>query len=181
MNKNNVIPKWLTAILMVLCAGGMVYCIWSIAKNLATPLVIANYAVGLLTLLADLIYCLNGYKKDASIYYKTVCVLMAVSSILTLILISQAKEDALVWQICRISYLILIVIRLVFAFAKDMGVEATMAFYITMVIIVLLNAGMSIGLKVYTAMDTIIAITVTAVFGIMIYAKYKDKASRGSK
>ena len=164
---------------LLLIAAAVVLSIIGICGEVATAIRIISTVIRLLALLFAGFYILSGYSKDAAKYYKLFGIVYLLSTVLGLI--SCISNTPTVLSV--ICYVLTIIGILALAFAKDLG--KTKSFIICAVLVVLQIAlTVSVYLQADPAIVKInmfISIDLACLFGIMTYAKYLDKAERGTK
>ena len=164
---------------LLLIAAAVVLSIIGICGEGATATRIITTVIRLVALLFAGFYILSGYRKDAAKYYKLfgfLYMLTMVSGIISGIFNTTSALNV----ICDVLIVIGI---LALAFAKDLG--RTKSFVICAVLVVL---QIVLVLLVYFAGDpavvkiiSFIGIDLACLYGIMTFAKYLDKAERGTK
>ena len=136
----------------------------------------------IVALLYGLIYSLNGYKKDASKYYKTFMYLYLLSTVITLILtffvaINELRKYGILVIIANVVILLSLTIL---AFAKDLGEKKSNG-----LALVILGASI-FKLCIVTKTISYISIAfdnlmLACILCVFVSAKYTEKTSRGAK
>lgn len=143
----------------------------------------------LLALFAGLFYILKGCKKDAAKYFQTFVAAFTIAEAVSIISLCVATSTIFSAKVLALIFLfdvVLLALLVYLLIKKDLGVKKTVT--------------MGLAILVFSAIDFIKGIMISAKAGapnealigfatlslgltllFMIYAKYKDKAARGSK
>jgi len=179
MKEQKIVPIWLGILDLLLIIGGIAWTVYSM--NYVAPPVgyeleyIIIHAFTLVVLLVELSYGITGYKKSSSLFFSITVFLYAALAMSNTLLVRQGPFFLPLLSIISFGTLC------VLAFAKDLGKKKSYAFC-------LINLASSV---IRIVLYKVVAGTVLgAMFGnlllaitlcIMIYAKYADKAARGTK
>ena len=137
----------------------------------------------IIALIFGLIYSLNGYKKDASKYYKAFMYLYLLSTVITLILslfvaINELRKYGILVVIANV---VILISETILAFAKDLGEKKSNGLALAILAISIFKlcfvTTKTIS-HISIAFDNLILAIILCVF---VSAKYADKASRGAK
>jgi len=120
-------------------------------------------------------YIFSGFSKDAAKYFKAFGVIFALALVAAL----AAADGYLMTLLAALSLSAVIILT----FGKDMGKKASfIACGILLVLTVLFYiASLSSNAAFAVRSMTVTGIVLSLLLGVMIYAKYADKAQRGSK
>ena len=137
----------------------------------------------IVALIYGLIYSLNGYKKDASKYYKIFMYLYLLSTVITLILtffvaINELRKYGVLVIIANVIILMSLAIL---AFAKDLGEKKSNGLALAVLAISIFKlcfVSTKTISHISIAFDNLMLACILCVF---VSAKYADKASRGAK
>ena len=142
-------------------------------------LLIAYRAINIVALVFALFYILYGYTKNAAGYYKTYGYLLFLSILITSITAFQRTTK----NLTIISCAALIIVSAILAFGKDLGKKNSFILCGVLVLGELVNSYAVYNL--YGLQKTFetcaINLVIVCLYGIMTYAKYLDKAERGTK
>jgi len=180
MEKKKIVPTWVTIIMLVLCAGGMVFDIISISQSLDYPLTVANFAVHILALLSAVLYCTNGFKKDSAIYYKTSWFLTAAVTLLFIINEFIYGDKDTTWSLIIIFTGALFLGRLIFAFAQNLGKQASYVLLCFIYVMFFFTMGLLVSKDPTYLIIALVNTALNGILGLMVFAKYKDKDARGT-
>ena len=127
----------------------------------------------ILALVAALIYCLLGYRKNASLFFKIFLYLFMIHIFVDAI---DVNAPYLVQCICVIQFGLICALSLSINLGKTRSYIYTLSLIICVIakIIVFL-----IGLSELSS-GSISELILMMIMGIMVYAKYQDKAARGT-
>lgn len=125
------------------------------------------------------IYLLNGYSKNAAIYYKTFLLMIAIVNVFDAIgcIVAQGFGLALIIKIIKIILLVGLV------FWKDQGKRYSWMMFIILLVIDLTSSlffDPVAGAVLYRVLLSLCRLLNTATVGLAILGKYKDKVSRGT-
>lgn len=136
-------------------------------------------ALCIIALIFGLFYSLSGYKKDSAKYYRAFMYLYLVSSIVSLLAPLLVTSNTFITVINAI----IVILVLVLAFAKDIGVDNSTYFSLLILLLNLVKLFYSFtGVAEFSKMASNFANLILAcILCIFVSAKYKDKESRGSK
>lgn len=140
----------------------------------------------IVSLLFGLIYALNGYKKDASKYYKAFMYLYLLSAVITLILaFSVATIELGDYGILVIIANVVILISIfVLAFIKDLGEKKSNNLAILVFALNIFKLLFNTAIK-GTIMPILSAgfanIMLSCILCLFVSAKYAEKGSRGAR
>lgn len=174
MKMKKGVPDWLSVLLLVLALAAVVRDAFVLPDN-APALNIIEFGVELLMFACAVIYCFAGYKKSSAILFKAFCFLYALQSLMSVL--GAEGGGTAVDVIIAVSDALCFCIMCAFFLAKNLGHKRS---YIL--------AGCLVGLRVLQAILAPVAISVysignlvlAVIFGIILWAKYKDKADRGT-
>lgn len=187
MDDKKFVPFKIIHLFLVLCALA-INAIGMIADNSAfgnSPLTIVDGVLCELALVIGFIYIAFGYKKNAAIFYKLFMVAtVAVAIIEAVNIITLISVPVYVAFI----YLIALVILTTLAVATDFGELRTTLFAIALMVLrmALIVLSFNVIKQMPTALmgfigNDIAMLFLTATLCLMVYGKYIDKESRGTK
>ena len=165
---------------LLLITIAVVLSVITLSSDGATVTRILSAITKLAALLFAGFYIILGYRKNAAKYYKIYGFLYMLSAFLSIITCIINPPLAVVNIIC---YTLIIIGALALVFVKDLG--KTKALTISG-IIVLLQIVCAIfayieGDPTIVKINIFMLLDLACLFGIMTYAKYLDKAERGTK
>ena len=184
MNQKKVIPTWLNVLCLVLIVGCLVWTVYGML-NIAVPeidsetvnseiilveLKLLDFTT-ILALIAALIYCLLGYRKKASPFFKIFLYLFMLHTFAYAIAINPPY---FVQCICVIQFGLICALSLSINLGKTRSYVYTLLFMACAIAKII---KLSIVPSAYGSVSELILIMI---FGIMVYAKYQDKAARGT-
>jgi len=175
MNKN-VIPKWLSALNVILLIAGAaldVYLTVTVLKGQQTAM--ASSIALACACCFGLLYAVYGYQKDVATYATWFYGVFAIAEASKFYLIKE-YDGILLPTIIAFACLS------VLAIAKNLGKEKSRSLCILILVAAICSAGyyLIMGQPVYALIGTT-EIILSFVLLIMMIAKYKDKEARGSK
>ena len=171
---------------LLFIAAGLVFCVMDICLSADKIYRVAASVLKIVALGFATYYIFEGYEKDAAKYYKSfgICFILAqIASLIGTILDDVRLSDAKMFTI--IPALVLICL-LILVFAKNLRKAGSL---VLCGILVVLNVITICSLEIWSAEATFIVLYGTifsrlllaCLYGIMTYAKYLDKAERGTK
>ncbi len=185
MQKKKVVPIWVSVILIILIAASIVTSIIFVPQNASNGESWAFILIKVfesLTFVFALIYCFMGYKKNTAVHFKLFCgvyILYALTTIYGKIVYIIAGKSNIASVIPAIAICIMLWL---IAFVENLGKVKSMSLAIAVVACEVINVLLSLNKIDTPYLITLIAkVALAVVFTLMIYAKYLDKASRGSK
>lgn len=151
----------------------------AICIGIGTSLSKVDSIICILALMFGLLYSLNGYKKDAAKNYKAFMYLYFISNAFALTAPLAIEVDALI----LVSNIIMFVLVFILTFIQNLGVKKSTNVSMVILIITIIKflyAVVKLGdsLSIYSGFSSLALSCVLCVF---VSAKYKDKASRGTK
>ena len=164
---------------LLLIVAAVVLSVIGMSGEGATITRILSAVIKMLGLLFAGFYIILGYRKDAAKYYK-IFGLLYMLSIVAGIISCLSNTFSITMIICEV---LIIVDVFALIFVKDLG--KTKSFVICAILvslqIVLTALAYSESDPSIVKINTFIGIDFACLFGIMTYAKYLDKAERGTK
>lgn len=178
MKDKKEVPQWLSALLVVLILGCMAWTVRSIIRNpvseeIKSALMIFSVLV-LLLLVFSLAYRLGGYKKDAALYFMGYIHLYALTTLVAALGLRSIADVHL--PLCEtLSFGILCAM----AIAKDLGRRKSFILCGVLILCKLMVVVVTLVNKAAVTGGIVSDILLAVMLGIMVYAKYEDKKSRG--
>jgi len=174
--KNNVIPKWLSALNIILLIAGAVldvYLTVTVLKGQKTAM--ASSIALACACCFGLLYAVYGYQKDVATYAKWFYGVFAIAEASKFYMLKEANDVILLPTIIAFACLS------VFAIAKDLGKEKSKSLCLTTLVCAIASPVyyLVMGNQDF-ALVTVTEVILAFVLTIMIFAKYKDKEARGS-
>ena len=129
-----------------------------------------------ISLLYAIFYILNGYNKNASRYYRSFGILLAITQTFALAMVSFINPKTGNLIVVGLELITILVLVL----SEDLGKNKS---FVLCLILIILN-GVSIlmcGGTYVSHCNIFCKFTLSCLYGILTYAKYLDKASRGVK
>lgn len=177
-DKPNLTIVVINCLLALICGGSAIYV--SFSNNMDVFYKIEAIA-DLLALLGASIYLVLGYKKGVASVFKTSMYICALHALLVTALAVNEEVKYIPVISCAISYGNIFLLAL----GKDLGKKMSYGLAITVVILRTLGFVSSIfsGLGLFNTYSVLVlSQLVLALFVlIIVYAKYTDKKSRGTK
>lgn len=136
--------------------------------------------VDIVSLLFALFYILYGYVKNAAGYYKIFGYLFVLSKVITTISAFNPPTPVITYVTSAVA----LISTLVLAFVKDLGKKLSFVLCGALVLIELINCGLVYsyyGTFAWVIKTRAIDLDIACLYGILTYAKYLDKAERGTK
>lgn len=161
----------------------MFYNVIHIAQVLANGYVVTLDIITLLSLLSATVYCVYGYKKDASNYFKAFILLLAIQELIRIPGI--VKLGGVMSGINISDYLIFIAISFavmcVLFMAENLGKKKSVILGLVALLLNILIVIKSVINGYYFHLMVLLPnVVLFAVLVLMILAKYYDKAERGT-
>ena len=125
-------------------------------------------------------YIISGYTKDAAKYYKVYGTLLAVKFLLSILSSSITSAPTFGIMVIAISLVIVLVLIL----SENLGKEKSFilcGLHVILGVALLVFALSKGNVSIIYIISDIVNIDLACLFGIMTYAKYLDKAERGTK
>jgi len=178
MEKKRVVPIWVTVIYSLLCVGAIAIDVYGLFNNGIGAIGYLTYSVEIIATLLAACYCITGYKKSSSGFFKAVIIFLLITAVLTLTFIVSLQ---MYFQFY--SELIVFGCLCVFAVAKDLGEKRSLIMALLMLISYAASAiyfVCNFGFNRYIS-PYITGMLISAIVLIMVIAKYRDKTARGTK
>lgn len=177
MKEKNIIPGWLSLVLLAVGVGTVAYNLMGMTTN---PGVIGffNYLFYSIASVSFVVYCVYGYQKKVAETYTITAVTFAFAQLVAIINAANSK-DYISLALLAISFACLCVL----AIGKDLGKENSLFIVFSVAALSVANLiyqAVTVGLGVGSG-DLVTGVIISLVFILMVFAKYSDKASRGSK
>ncbi len=180
MENKRVVPVWVSVVLLTICVITLIIQIKALVLSINpfNPYVFVNIVFYVLAILSAVFYCLYGYKKSAAKFFFLTTVFMLLTEF-TAVIVNVSYTEVLpavfgVVACCCLSVL---------SFSKDLGKTKSFAFSWIVACVYLLNT-INFVINWGTAYLVTIAfnnLSIAVIFLLMVYAKYQDKAARGTK
>ena len=188
LKTNNPVYKIILIFSLVLIAAGIAVSVYSVFAPDATTWIRISGGFTFVTLLFAVHYIVKGYSKDAAKYYKVYTAAFALCQIISIIGISTSAENAIavLYPAIIFGFLILLMVT------KDLG-KKNSAIICGMIIFFSALAlatgiygcpGITLGGTMYGTLvlgRNAIQMLLGCLLGVMTFAKYSDKAERGTK
>ena len=197
MNQKKVIPTWLSAVFLILVIACIAWNIGDICgiyqrsivdlpfdnakpeaaqsiskfdfKDFVVRFKLDTVSV-ILASIAALVYCLAGYKKEASIFFKTFVYLFVFYAFVTTFMGAS-------------QLFTVIEFGLLCALALSFNLGKTRSYIYTGLLIIcsiVKNIILAVDMGLSSANASVSEFLLVIILGIMVYAKYQDKAARGT-
>lgn len=181
-------------VLAVMSMVNVVMKLTSLGAEAETEKAISSYAHGWFHLMnvvalgSGIIYLLKGYSKKASGFYKAFLLLTALAnaSFAVLVIVTRKSESFGFYDLWLPSIImgIEVLVLLILSFWKDLGRMKTWTLFGIMMV-----ADVVFGILYFGAIESVAVICIVAftklildaTIAMAIYAKYADKAARGTK
>jgi len=182
MESKKVVPMWASIVLIVLCGVAFVLNIRSFVTGQTSGLGTITNIIELLSVFLAVCYCFAGYEKASAFLFKAVIFARIISialAIVSMVLYGTSFAPAVV-LLLLLGELISFGFLFVFGFALDIGKKRSVTMAVialavnVLLAIIFITAGgiNSLGMALANVLFFVI-------FLIMMFAKYRDKASRG--
>ena len=198
MNQKKTIPTWLNVLCLVLIVGCLVWTVFSMITDVPLPAPIASGDASsaalqstfdsitsfiqncklieitlILALTAALFYCLLGYSKPASPFFKIFLYLFTFYSFIT--------------AIYDVNYLLQVIDIIQFGLICGLSLSINLGktrsyIYTALFIVCAIVSNIIFTVESHTGLSASIIseLVLMMILGIMVYAKYQDKAARGT-
>jgi len=170
--KDKKVPVWMSIVLLIIVFVSMLLYVRSATATPSTDRIIACvlYCV---TMVFAYFYCFMGYQKDSAKYFKWFCVLYAVYQLGVIVRLTGVADIGPV--VCHAAP---IWFMGAFYIAENLGRKKSflLAGINFLVAVIALVFGILSGHMTYAICN----LTLALVFIMMVYAKYIDKANRGT-
>jgi len=187
VNNKKPIPTWVNLVIVVLCVGTIAVNIAGMNNSTAMAtmsggqltVTLLSYIANVVALLFGTFYCISEFKKEFGKFLKYFLVASAVA-----VFFSALAYSAGGLSISLALYMLIFGFVCILSTAKDLGKKMSLIFTYSSVIcsallVVLdLTAG---GLAIVAFSASFTMLLLSLIMLLMIYAKYADKATRGSK
>ena len=187
MSQSSKTNKTISVITILLVVIAVVICVALLLFGTKKVWNIIAWVFALIAMIPSFIYACNGYRKDVAVYYKAFMGLYSLNALISLI--SSIATTISVGGIyssylSAVSHFIVLVGCLILIFAKDFGKQKSMitAFCILAAqlfsfVRMLVKFCDVLNIVLGASMNLIVAIVIC----LFVYAKYLDKAARGTK
>jgi len=182
MEERKIIPTWVTVVFMLLVVGSLIINFLSFSQDaLYGTIYVVQRIIGCWAFLLALIYGLTGYAKSSAVLFKVFCAMDALSVFIYLFIMLQSFSQSTSDYLAFGAMLICFAIISIFTFAKDLGKKVSYILVAIMFATYIIDALTQPTVNVTYVLASYSRIVLIVVFFIMVFAKYKDKAQRGSK
>jgi len=178
MDTKRVIPIWVSVIYTVLCVAAIAFEIVGLFLNKTGAIGYVTFAFEIITTVLAACYCFTGYKKSSAVFYKAVILSLMV---VTVLILAHMVTLQLYFQF--FAELIIFGCLSVFAVAKDIGEKRSFILALLIMVSSVVSFVYFIcmfGISIYIC-SYITSFLISVIVLIMVYAKYADKAARGTK
>jgi len=182
MEEKRIIPAWASVLLLLLCSATIATnFLWMVTVEHA-PVEIFAIALDILVALLAISYCVYGYRKNAAVFMRLFCSVLMCSKIFLLpIMMSYSGNQAIriILQIAECAFAV------VLAAGRDIGKKVSLSlvgaiFTIDALHLVLLLFDPSYASNTLVILTRVGIVVTSAVYLIMMIAKYRDKTERGT-
>jgi len=173
MEEKKVVPMWLSAVVFVLAIASIVIDFIEITHSSQSILL---PAIDIIVVMMTMFYCIASYTKSGSTFYKAFCVMFLISKIVVI-------PKAFINHLPAIIIILMIakcVLAAVLAFVPNLGYKLSYIFIGAIVVISIVDIFVDPNGYVSGIFGKIAGILIPIIYGILVYAKYKDKKSRGT-
>lgn len=179
MEKKKVVPVWVSVINLILAVCGLAWTGYSM-MTVTPPNGHAlesqiNQGLIMACLIVAAIYCLAGYKKSAAVFFKVVVSLYAAITFVAVLLVHEGPLFLTV--ISTLAFGILCV----FAVAKDLGKTKSYVLCWLNIVLAALRVVLYVIVEGQLPGGLFSNLLLAVILGIMMYAKYADKAARAAE
>ncbi len=187
-NKSAELSTAYAAISLLLILVSFAVCAYTIMIPESIVGIVAS-AFNFLALFAALFYILRGCKKDAAKYFKYFVAAFTIAeavNIISLCIATSTVFSAKILALIFVFDIALLIFLLIVLLKKDLGAKKTISMGLIIAILSIVDfvKGIIVSTAAGTPNEALIGFT-TLALGLtmlfMIYAKYKDKAARGTK
>ena len=185
MNSSSKIGKSISAITILLVVVAAVLAGIVLFSGEYSIMRFISKVISLIAMIPCFVYACKGYKKDVAVYYKAFMGLFALSALITLITdIIDTVANSYPSYFSTVICAIVLIGYLILAFAKDFGKQKSMitAFCILGAqLISFVRMLVKFGGVTSIILSACLNLIVSIVACLFVYAKYQDKAERGTK
>ena len=185
MTNEKVIPTWLSAVLFLLCLASLALSAMDTAKMFNTEglLISITQILCSLSVIFALLYSVYGYSKNAAGYFSLLTGSMLLTDFCgTLTNVVSTADAVAVRLLPTAMYMISYACLAVLLIAKDLKKKKSFALVGVIIAAYAVRTACHIASYGLTESYNVILsnLSLALVLGIMIFAKYKDKANRGT-
>ena len=165
---------------LLFIAAGVVLCVIGIISPDANATRIINRIVAIACLIFAAFYILNGYTKDAAKYYKVFGALLVIKYLAGIL--SGATNSGIPFSIMATTLSLVLV--LVLLLSENLGKTKSLVLcgvFVIFRVVFLLYSIIKSDISTMLIMSNIVNLDLACLYGIMTFAKYLDKAERGTK
>lgn len=162
------------AVLILVGLALSVFNIYNVTDN-ATRLLMNIFFV--IAILFAVVYTIFGYRKNAARFFRLYGGALAAALIVTIINICKNTDEILLPLFCSLTLTIVIAI----VFGENFGKTKSFVYCGILIALALISLGVTLTKHdIYSVIATVILLDLTCLLGSMTYAKYLDKAERGT-
>jgi len=183
MEKQSLIPKWISVVFTILAAAAIIFRVYQLIDT--DTIGVINQVICVVDIIAYLvamIYCYLGHDKTLAKMFKLFCGVNLVYYIIALISKINFRYNTTSWIISLVAMAVALCIMAIFLFVPNIG--KTRSYILAELLIVCSVVEVFIGfcdINTTYAISMIGRTIMSIIFMIMVYAKYLDKAARGTK
>ena len=177
------IYKVILVLNLLFIAAGIVFSVIGITNAEMNITRIISHIAAITCLVFAAFYILNGYTKNAAKYYKVYGALLASIFLISVLSGSVNSRSSIGIMAASLSLVIVLVLLL----SENLGKSKSFVLCGLLVIInivfpiYVITPMMARGSSDYSLITPLVKIDLVCLYGIMTYAKYLDKAERGTK
>ena len=174
------IVKKLGAFNVLLLIVAFAACIIAL-EELALPVSLVRIAFQMIAIAFAFFYAVYGYKKNVARYYKEFLIVLGASRLVMVIVgIIEAKALGIGVGVSTVLFAVSFVLAAILAFVKDLGKTKSLCAVLAMLVLDVVNEVILL-VKFGDVFSAVIVLAVSFVAVEFVFAKYADKAERGSK
>ncbi|MBQ0026352.1 MAG: hypothetical protein KBS79_03165 [Lachnospiraceae bacterium] len=162
---------------LLFIAAGIVFSVSGIANAEMNTTRIISHIMAIACLAFAGFYIISGYRKNAAKYYKVYGALLAVIFLISILSSSVNLRGPIGIMAASLSLVIVLVLLL----SENLGKTKSFVLCGLLVIINIIDFILLQDMSANVVITKSIKTDLTCLYGIMTYAKYLDKAERGTK
>jgi len=182
-NEKYVVPIWLSVLLVCLVAISMVRAFLFVPVGIQKGFQYMYYIIKVLECITHvfaLIYCLSGCKKKDASFFKIFSITYALFALITIygkVIYTTIGN----MSICPAVFSGIVSILLwIFAFVKNLGWKKSLLMALIIIVLEIANIFLASCVDLRYVFTLVGRGILSVIFGIMVLAKYRDKANRGT-
>lgn len=162
---------------LLFIAAGVVFSVIGIANADMNATRIISHITAIASLVFAAFYILSGYRKNAAKYYKVYGALLAIVFLISILSASVNSRGSIGTMVASLSLVLVLVLLL----SENLGKAKSLILCGLLVIINVVLLAIGQNATATTVIAKLVKIDLVCLYGIMTYAKYLDKAERGTK